>query len=148
MPTPGQVRSEMWMAITHGATGIIYFCHEFKPREIEAGLLSHPEIVEAVKAVNAEVARFAPVLNAPTVTGVATSNDTGVATLCKRHEGALYLFAVSLRGKPVKASLVLAGVEGKASVEAIGEARRVEAAGGRFEDEFEPYGVHFYKLDR
>src|SRR6185437_11215710 len=32
LPTPAQVRAEVWMALIHGARGIIYFSHEFKPK--------------------------------------------------------------------------------------------------------------------
>ena len=32
------------MALIHGARGIIYFAHEFKPKFIEAGLLADEEM--------------------------------------------------------------------------------------------------------
>src|SRR6185437_12356395 len=34
VPTAAQLRTEVWMAITSGATGIVYFCHQFKPKFI------------------------------------------------------------------------------------------------------------------
>jgi hypothetical protein len=33
-PTPQEVRSEVWMALIHGARGIIYFAHQVKPQFI------------------------------------------------------------------------------------------------------------------
>lgn len=146
-PTPEQVRSEVWMAIAHGATGIIYFCHEFKPRQIEAGLLQYPDIVEAVKNVNAQVAGLAPVINSPTIRG-AVEAPKDVAALCKRHGDDLYVFAVSRSEAPTKASFTLRDASGNASIEVIGEDRRFRADAGRFSDEFPAWGVRLYRISR
>jgi hypothetical protein len=150
MPTPRQVRSEVWIALAHGATGIIYFCHEFKPREIEAGLLAHPEIVEAVKSVNAEVAALAPVLNSPTVEGAAgvasSRDDVPIRTLCKTHGGATYVIAVSMRDAPTRGRFTLSGRSGNVRVQVVGEGRSIDAPQGKFEDAFDGYGVHIYRV--
>src|SRR5262245_25086534 len=66
-PTPQQVRSEVWMALIHGAKGLIYFCHEFKPKFIEAGLLADDEMAREVAAINEEIRSLAPVLNSKEV---------------------------------------------------------------------------------
>ena len=71
-PTPEQVRSEVWMALIHGARGIIYFAHEFKPKFIEAGLLADEAMARAVADINRQVWDLAPVLNAPDVAGGAS----------------------------------------------------------------------------
>jgi hypothetical protein len=70
--TPEQVRAEVWMAIVRGAKGIIYFCHQFKPKFIEAGLLSEPEILEAVTRTNHQIQKLAPILNSPAVPNAVT----------------------------------------------------------------------------
>jgi hypothetical protein len=145
MPTPPQLRSEVWMALIHGASGIIYFCHEFKPREIEAGLLEYPEMVEGVKQVNAEVARLAPVLNSPTVNDAVQTNGP-VTTLCKRQGDVTYVFAVSTTQTPTRAPFTVRGVADNANIEVLGENRRLAASAGRFEDEFPAYAVHLYKI--
>ena len=146
-PTPQQIRSEVWMAITHGATGIIYFCHEFAPREIEAGLLQYPEIMEAVKAVNAEVAGLARVINSPTLPDAVTTT-ADVATLCKREGESTYVFAVSRSAKAARVSFTVKGVPPSGSVEVLGENRRLTADAGRFEDDFPAYGVRLYRIGR
>ena len=149
LPTPRQVRAEVWIAIAHGATGIIYFCHEFKPREIEAGLLTHPEIMGAVKAVNAEVTALAPVLNSPAVddgvTVTSSPADVPIRALCKRHGGATYVVATSLRDEPARGTFAVAGVK-DAVVEVVNEDRSIRATDGRFEDDFDGYGVHVYRI--
>jgi hypothetical protein len=149
-PTAKQLRSEVWIAITHGATGIVYFCHEFKPKFVEAGLLTHPELVEGVKKVNAEVTGLATVIHSPTVKNVviahASDAKVPVQTMCKRVGDVVYVFAVTMRDVPVEVSFE-AGAQGDAAaVEVVGESRNVQMKGGKFRDQFEGYGVHIYKL--
>lgn len=151
-PTPAQVRSEVWMAIIHGASGIIYFCHEFQPKFIEAGLLAHADVAEAVKAINAEVRELAPVINAPTVAdglAVASSDaEVPIAAHCKRHGSSTYVFAVSMRERPTTGRFTLKGLPAGASeVRVLGEGQRtLRLADGRFEDGFEGYAVHLYEI--
>ena len=66
-PTPEQVRSEVWMALIHGARGIIYFAHQFKPKFVEAGLLADEGMSREVAAVKRQIHELAPVLNGPDV---------------------------------------------------------------------------------
>ena len=151
MPTPRQVRAEVWIALVHGATGIIYFAHEFKPQFIEAGLLARPEMAAGVKAINQEIRRLAPVLNSPTAPDAArvTSDDAEapVAVLCKQQGGATYLFAVATRDRASTATFTVAGAAaGESEVEVIGESRTLKATGGKFQDRFDGYGIHLYKL--
>jgi hypothetical protein len=67
MPSPAQVRAEVWLSIVHGSMGIVYFAHEWVPRFREPALLDYPEIREAVRTVNGEIADLAPVLNGETL---------------------------------------------------------------------------------
>lgn len=60
--TPEQLRASVWLALTAGARGIVYFAHEFVPSAVEAGLLAHPEIRVAVEELNRELQRLAPLL--------------------------------------------------------------------------------------
>ncbi len=52
--TPQQVKAEVWMSLVRGSQGIIYFCHQFQPTSIEAGLLADEEMV-AVTAINPQI---------------------------------------------------------------------------------------------
>ena len=40
--SPAQVRAEVWMAIIHGARGIVYFVHEFSPTFREDAIFRRP----------------------------------------------------------------------------------------------------------
>jgi hypothetical protein len=148
-PTPQQVRSEVWMALIHGARGIIYFAHQFKPKFIEAGLLADDAMAREVGAINRQIHELAPVLNAPDVESGArvASAEARVPVdfVVKRHEGRTYLFAVAMREGATKASFSLPETRG-ARVEVLGEDRTIEAAGGTWSDRFEDYQVHLYRI--
>lgn len=146
LPTPEQLRSEVWMAIANGASGIVYFVHEFAPKFVEAGVFEHPELAAAIKQVNAEVLQYAAVLHEPEAPKAARV-DGDVALACKQHQGSLYLFAVSMSGKPLTATFTVAG-RAKAEVQVDGEKRRIALSGGRFRDDFAPYAVHLYRLPK
>jgi hypothetical protein len=150
MATPAQMRSEAWMALVEGARGIIYFAHEFAPKFIEAGLLAHEEMAQAVRDLDAEITRLAPVLHersdAQAATVASSNEEVPIALMCKRHDGALYLFAVSLRGVAAKATFTLPGRSGRARVEVLGEQRSLAVHDGVFDDGFDGYAVHHYRI--
>ena len=161
-PTPAQVKAEVWMALVHGSQGLIYFCHQFRPQFIEAGLLADEEMAQAVAALNRQIHALAPVLNSPavadgvTVTCEASQTDAErarllqsgpIAAVLKRHGTGAYVLAVRMENSPAKARFELRGMRGSAAAEVLGENRRVAVQDGRFTDEFAPYGVHLYRIE-
>jgi hypothetical protein len=148
--TPAHVRAEVWMALIHGAAGIGYFCHQFSPTFIEAGLLANPEMSAAVDGINTRILSLAPILNTPNVAnGVSVTTDDPtipVDTMVKRHAGFTYLFAVAMRPEATQAVFTLRGFDGSQSVTVIDEDRVLTAEQGRLEDVFEGYEVHLYKV--
>ena len=162
-PTPQQVRAEVWMSIIHGSRGIIYFCHQFQPRFIEAGLLADPEMAQAVGAINREIHSLAEVINGPSLAKAAavTVSPTdvapdmarllgpqGIAIAMRKHRGAAYLFAVRMEASPAKGAFQLSGMSDKTIVRVIGENRTIGIRGGRFEDDFGPHAVHLYQIEK
>lgn len=148
-PTPRQVRSEVWMALIHGARGIIYFAHQFKPKFIEAGLLADEAMAREVGAINRQIHELAPVLNAPEMEAGArvASSEPGVPVdfIVRRHQGRTYLFAVAMREGATTATFTLPESRG-ARVEVLGEDRTIEAADGKWTDRFGDYQVHLYRI--
>ncbi len=149
-PTPHQVRAEVWMALIHGARGLIYFVHEWKPRFRESALLEDAELLPAVTQLNRQIHELAPVLNAPTLADAVRVqvNDPAVpvAVMAKGHTGALHLFAVALRDRPARARFELAAPRGETRVQVLGEGRELTARDGAFEDDFTGYAVHLYRI--
>ena len=148
--TPQQVKAEVWMSLIHGSTGIIYFVHQFEPTFCEWALLQDAEMLQAVTAINAQIAGLAPVLNSATVQGAVqvTSSDPEVPVdaMAKRHQGATYVFAVGMRNAPATASFEVTDLPPTCTAEVLGEDRQIEVKDGRFSDEFAPYAVHLYRL--
>jgi hypothetical protein len=151
-PTPEQVRSEVWMSLIHGSTGIIYFVHQWTPTVIEAGLLADLETTAMVKSINQQIHDLAPVLNSPTLEngGTATSSNSlvPVDVMVKQMGSTVYMFAVGMRNLPCRAHLTfdaLHRLRADTTVEVLGENRTISASHGHFEDEFTPYQVHIYR---
>jgi hypothetical protein len=149
-PSPEQIKAEIWMAIIHGAKGIGYFLHEFKPVFHEAGLLDDPENAanrDMIASVNKLIKTLAPVLNSPSVPGAAavTSSDGEIPIdiMVKESEGIRYIFAVSMRDGMTGAAF---NVSGGKEAAVIGENRTIKIINGRFCDTFAPFGVHIYKI--
>jgi hypothetical protein len=149
-PTVDQIRSEVWMALVHGARGIGYFAHVFSPSFIEAGLLADATIKAGVGGINAEVQSLAEVLNEPSLDGVVKVSSSNSAVpvdiVVKQHAGSFYVFAVSMANGTTNATFELTPSVG-ASATVLGESRSVAVTGGSFSDSFDGYAVHLYQLN-
>jgi hypothetical protein len=146
-PTPQEVKTQVWMALIHGANGIGYFCHSFYPSNDDAALLHDKQMLAAVKEINNTITSLASVLNSDTQTTYATVKSSNskvpVDLMIKKHDNAHYLFAVAMRNQETVASYqVTSGKE----VEVIGENRKIKVVNGWFEDHFNGYEVHLYKV--
>ncbi len=99
--TPQQVKAEVWMSLIRGTNGLIYFVHQFKPKFIEAGLLADADMLAKVRETNLQIQRLAPVVNSPSIAEAVTVESSAAAVpieaAAKRHEDALYIFAVGMR---------------------------------------------------
>lgn len=149
-PTPEQIRAEVWMSIIHGAMGIGYFCHQFKPTFDESAPLHDPATRQALAAINEQIRSLARVLNTPSVANgvtVTSSNaDSPIDVMLKRHGGQTYLLAVGARpGGKTTARFKLREC-GELDAAVLGESRTVRVSGGLFEDSFSDYQVHLYRL--
>jgi hypothetical protein len=155
--TPQQVKAEVWMSIVRGSKGLIYFCHEWEPKFVEAGLLADAEMLKEVTAVNAQIQELAPVINSRDSPGLVTIEssrpDVPVEAAVRRHNHNLYIFAVSMRGEETSATFKLPDYLNKDALKpeaktakVLGEDRSVEVAGGAIRDTFAPWAVHLYQI--
>jgi hypothetical protein len=144
--TPAQVRSEVWMALVHGSTGIVYFVHEFEPRFREDAIFRYPKTVEEVTKINQLITELSPVLRTANVTGkLRVSSTVPIAVMVKSYEGALYVFAVAMQKEICQARFSIEGfADGQADV--VNETRSIKIVSGLFEDSFAGYDVHIYQI--
>jgi hypothetical protein len=149
-PTPAQIKAEVWMALVHGAMGVVYFNHVFKPKFSDTGILDDPAIKSAVHDIDQEILSLAPVLNTPSlqVDGVVRTSNLSVPVdvMLKRQGDAFYLFAVAMRDGVTSATFTVPGVPSAAVAEAIGEKRKLPVLDGVFQDDFASYGLHLYRI--
>jgi hypothetical protein len=148
-PTPQEAKTQVWMALVHGADGYGFFCHSWAQERMKVSGIE-PEMQAALAKVNAEVRSLAPVLRSPTVPNAATVKTTRggrVDVMVKRHAGATYVFAVNMRRKPEHARIAVEGLAG-AAAEVLFESRSVPVHAGVLTDDFAPYAVHRYKVGR
>ena len=143
---PDQLRSEVWMALIHGANGIVYFAHEWKPAFREDALFRHSEIVNEARQIDARISNLATVLNSPTaVDAVVASSPIPIATMLKAGGHALYLFAVAMDDQPASVVFTIPGIRDAEAI-VLDENRRVPVHDGILRDFFSGYRVHLYEI--
>lgn len=145
-PTAAEVRAEVWMALIHGATGIFYFVHEFKPDFREDAIFRYPDIVEEVTRTNKLIKSLSPALRSASVSeAISVNSNVPIATMVKVYKDTTYVFAVSMQNSPSTARITINDLH-HTSARVIGEARNVSIEQNSFEDHFEGYGVHLYQI--
>jgi hypothetical protein len=146
-PTPEQLRAEVWMSLIHGAAGIQYFCHRMTPLN-ETDCLDDADTAAALARINRELKELAPALNTRSYAMAPSSSNAAVAVraVVKQLGGEHYVFAASMADGTTTVTFPLAGIGASVTIEVIGEARVVVPAEHTFEDAFEPYAVHLYRL--
>lgn len=150
VPTYEQLEAEVWMSLIHGSQGIVYFVDQFKPKFREDGIFNSPTVVRAIAAINSQITSLAPVLNSPSVTNDAQVASSAPATapismMEKQSAGSTYVFAVEMSNDPAVATFTTPAVQ-KGSVTVLNENRQLSIANGKFQDNFEGYGVHLYQF--
>ncbi len=143
---PAEVRAEVWMALIHGARGIVYFVHEWAGGLREDGIFRHPEIVREVAGIDRTIKSLAPVLNSPNINNlIDISSPVPIATMAKGHGNTLYVFAAAMRNQRSTPRLAIRGLlDAEATV--LDEERTVTIKDGILADGFEGYAVHIYKI--
>jgi len=144
--TPDELRTEVWMALIHGATGIVYFVHEWTGGFREDGVFRHPEIVREIADIDRAIAELAPVLNAPSASmPVAVLSEVPVNIITRKHDGYLYIFAVVMRNATTTAEFTIPGLSNSIAT-ALGENRSVPFQSGVLKDSIPGYGVRLYRI--
>ncbi|MCR9212710.1 MAG: beta-galactosidase [Proteobacteria bacterium] len=152
-PTPDQVRSQVWLSIIHGATGIVYFVHQFRPNFVEASLLGDSEMSAAITKINSRISGLASLLKSYSLVGLVNvqplvpTTVSGVTALVKRDECHLYIFAGNRSRFSGIYGFELETIIKDGQVMVMDESRAIEMRQRYFEDHFDPYEVHLYRLD-
>ena len=149
--TPEQVRSEVWMSIVHGTSGLIYFVHQFKPTFDEHALLDDPAMLEMVTKLNSQIRSLAGILNSPSITKgfevKSADMKCPVDFAAKRQGKQIYLFTIGMRNRSTKATIRFEPNLKAKSVTVLDESRTLPIHNGTISDSFQPYQPHIYRID-
>jgi hypothetical protein len=143
-PTYEEDRCMTYLALNHGAKGLIYYCY-YDLRVLP----QYREMWGWLKSIAAEVKALSPVLLSPDDRGTALClpPNANVDTRLKQHEGKLYLIAVNTATAPCHVTFKLGGLRSdQAGV--LFEGRSVKLAKAQMIDDFKPLAVHVYDLGR
>lgn len=144
--TPDELHTEVWMALIHGATGIVYFVHEWAGGLREDGVFRHPDVVREVSDIDRTITELAPVLNGHSASMLVTvSSAVPVDIMTREHDGYLYIFAVVMRNEATTAEFTIPGL-GNSIATTIGESRSMPIQSGILKDSIPGYGVRLYRI--
>ncbi len=152
-----QQRAQAWMAINHGASSLTWFCHRWRMVDGEntnvstAMPITEPEVGRAVKAINDEIHSLAAAINSPTLPDAATvetaDGEVPVEVRAKKHDGAIYLFAVAMKPGSTQAIFTVPDAADGATVEVINEDRSLTVEDHAFTDVFAAdFDVNLYRI--
>ena len=89
-------------------------------------------------------------LNSPAIKDavqvLSDNKNVPVAVMAKKHEGAIYLFAVGMRDGKTNAKFTVRFLKGQRTVEVLGENRTIASKNGIFQDSFDAWEVHLYRI--
>ena len=141
-PTDAEERCMTYLALTHGAKGIIYWAHTASRYYIR----DYPEHWEYVKKLAGEIRDLSPVLLTTTLPAPAFEpSDAPVSTMMKVYDGSLYLIVVN-RDKAAHKITFRLPKAAQPKAEVLFEKRSISAKDGVLSDDFAPLEVHVYKM--
>jgi hypothetical protein len=141
-PTYEETRCMTYLALAHGANGLIYYCY-YDMRVLP----QYATMWGWMKKIGAEVKSLSPVLLSPEDLGEVkyTSAAAKIHTKLKISDGRYYLIAVNSSEDPAKVSFDTGrGISSQANV--LFEGRGFSVTGGKFSDDFKPFEAHIYDL--
>jgi hypothetical protein len=158
-PTAQEMYAMSFAAIIHGGNGITWFKYGGEIGEKGtrySGMFRTPEDWVAMTNITARIACLSPMLlertppqpPVPEIVEGPKRDPLGkpaVTLLLKRRKDVICLMAVNAANEKVRARFNLGPLKA-AQVGVSWEGRTVALSQGVFEDDFEPFGVHVYKL--
>ncbi|OQA85989.1 MAG: Beta-galactosidase [Lentisphaerae bacterium ADurb.Bin242] len=146
-PTPAEERCMTFLALNHGAKGLVYFTYRPKAARIEGGskFLSE-ELWQSMKELNRQTKEMAlPYLLGKDAAGI-SCNDKSIDLAAREYNGKVYIIACNTRDVPLDAVDIEIGSGALPKEVAVKfENRNVPLENGRtVKDSFSGYAVHIY----
>jgi hypothetical protein len=150
-PTPAEYRDMAYLSLINGVKGLFFYTgsgeHDYNHQP--AGLLNQPEAShrDYVQTLVKELREISPVVMAPSAAPLAVS-PAGAPVECAVREldGKLYLLAANKSDQPQSVGFSGAVLKGRRA-EVMFESHSAAISGDSLTDQFEPYGVHVYRIE-
>jgi len=149
-----KIIAEVWMSIIHGSKGIVYFIHgktSFSDFDSQALLRTeNADRLSAITLLNHQIHQLAPVIYQANSNNIIHIEDIqGISLvdyIVKIYEGSTYIFSVGMQDEQTTKRFTLKSyMDG--IVEVLGEDRQLTLMDSQFEDTFNGYQAHLYKID-
>jgi hypothetical protein len=142
-PTYEESRCMTYLALTHGAKGLIYWCY-YNMRVLP----QYQEMWAGMKRIGKEVKMLSPVLLSPEDRGTVRviPDFVPIHTKLKRYEGREYLIAVNGCANSCEVAFDL-GHSLLAQAKVLFEDRSAVTNGSRLRASFLPFEVHVYEFE-
>jgi hypothetical protein len=127
-----------YLAIAHGANGIIYW--EYNDAR------KNPEIWESMVKISIELKELTPVLTSITSDKEVTVSDKNIHAIMKEVDDNLYLIAVSAKPEPIFGVRITLPKIGEDNARVLFENRSVPIEDGVIADDFNVYERHVYEI--
>ncbi|MBA3273626.1 MAG: hypothetical protein H0T11_07115 [Chthoniobacterales bacterium] len=145
-PTPLEYRAQAYLAIIHGAKGLMWY-----GGSVTGGMYAKLEEAHwpELKAIVRELRDLSPTFMGETMESPPFEpGDAKLSVMLKRSpEGRLILLAVNRAAKPVDVTIKLRDIE-DADIAVLSEKRSVSIMSSGLRDHFDPYAVHVYEVKR
>ena len=126
------------------------FCPSVQTQFSRSGIVGRSGDAQNCSKSKPEITALAPALNSSSVTNrvnfSSSNKDVPIAVTVKQAGGYTYVFAVDLRNDCTKAKFTFDRGFKAATVEVVGEDRKLPISEGGFSDDFGPWDVHLYRL--
>jgi hypothetical protein len=149
-PTPAQLRAMAYLAVNHGASGVLLWGYKSQLWEDKIIGMSDPKLHDLRKEANrvaGELKRLSPaILGGPTGDAVEMKDDAGVVDMKAYADGDQhYIIAVNASDQRVRPSFQVRP-QAAPAITLLGETRTLSHRNGTFTDSFAPYDTHVYVL--
>jgi len=145
-PTPAEVRAMTYLALVHGANGLIYYGYDIPsfPGTKSFKLPNDaPEIWAELAHINRQLSWLAPIILNGQRRLLTPAADGDVHLAAWHYQGGNYIVAVNTSGQQIVAEFTLPEIEAS-RLYAMFEQRWMSVNDGGFKDSFAPHEVHIY----
>jgi len=150
VPTPEKLRCFAYLALTNGATGLVWFTYALPDlfEDVEghrdSWYLPETPLWDEFARLNKEITDLAPVLLSPPVAPVVTASDVAIHVLLKEYQGQHYLFAVN--ELPTSVTCQFTGLVPEGTVEVLPGGPTIIPDGTGWTDQFDGYATRVYRF--